>query len=96
VGPGLALVLSTSPPNMGQSCGGKPWAAAATVTLAPSTASGQLDPVLTRIQTRPNQLSQKGEVIGKAVCVDFSASVRFGAFVSRASAASLGPIDVIA
>src|SRR5450631_816500 len=37
VGPGLALVLSTSPPNMGQSCGGKPWAAAATVTLAPSS-----------------------------------------------------------
>src|ERR1017187_6850070 len=36
VGCELALVLSTLPPNMGQSCGGKPWASAATVTLAPS------------------------------------------------------------
>src|ERR1700722_2193902 len=37
VGRRLALVLSTSPPNMGQSCAGKPWAAATTVTLAPSS-----------------------------------------------------------
>src|ERR1700683_3246456 len=37
VGLRLALVLCTLPPNMDQSCGGKLWAPAATVTLAPSS-----------------------------------------------------------
>src|SRR5580658_584302 len=35
LGRGLALVLSTLPPNMGQSCGGELWASVSTVTLAP-------------------------------------------------------------
>src|ERR1019366_9636290 len=37
VGLGLALVLSTLPPNMGQCCGGKLSPAAATATLAQSS-----------------------------------------------------------